>query len=88
MLPTATGQAWSVDPPIGCFFAPDHSLQCRNELFSAGATWSFQVIGTTSAADCVRSVLLIVGVNAVNEPQSDGADNSSAAQIPVDCTGS
>jgi hypothetical protein len=88
MLPTATGQTWSVTPPIGCLIAPDHSLQCRADLMLPGATWSFHVEGTTSVADCATGVLLIVGVNAINEPQSDGGDNSSSAQIPVTCTGS
>jgi len=88
MLPSATGQTWSVVPPIGCLIAPDHTLQCRADVLQPGATWTFQVIGTTSVADCPRGVLLIVSVNAANEPQSVGGDNSSSAQIPVSCGGS
>jgi len=72
MLPSATNQVWSVDPRLGCLMAPDHTLQCHLDAFLPGQSWSTQIVGTTSDADCSTSVLLIVGANAVNEPPSDG----------------
>ncbi|HLO35960.1 MAG TPA: hypothetical protein VK194_07750 [Candidatus Deferrimicrobium sp.] len=87
ILPSATGQVWAIEPPIGCLIAPDQSLQCSMSGLAPGASWSARISGTTSVADCSTSVVLIVGVVTDNERASDGADNSASAQIPVDCSG-